>query len=107
MVVAFVMVPKKDGSYRFCVDYRKLNSVTEKDAYPLPYISTILDHLQGATYLSSLDIRSAYWQVMLDDSSKQYTAFTVPSRGLFQFTRLPFGLHNAPATFQRLVDTIL
>lgn len=66
-----------------------------------------MDNLRGAGFLSSLDIKTAYWQVMLDENSKQYTAFTVPSRGLFQFKRLPFGLHNAPATFQRLVDTIL
>lgn len=102
-----LLVPKSNGEQRFCVDFRKLNSVTEKDAYPLPYISSILDKLGGARFLSSLDLKSAYWQVALDESSKQYTAFTVPNKGLFQFTRLPFGLHNAPATFQRLIDTVL
>lgn len=102
-----LLVPKKDGSMRFCVDFRKVNAVSARDAFPLPYISSILDKLGGARYLSSLDMKSAYWQVELEDSSKQYTAFTVPGRGLFQFTRLPFGLHNAPATFQRLIDTIL
>lgn len=101
-----LLVPKPDNSWRFCVDFRKLNKVTERDAYPLPYISDILRKLGGAKYLSSLDIQSAYWQVELEPASKQYTAFTVPSRGLFQFTRMPFGLHNAPATFQRLVDTL-
>lgn len=102
-----LLVPKRDGEMRFCVDFRKLNAVSEKDAFPLPYISSILDKLGGARYLSSLDLKSAYWQVELEESSKQYTAFTVPGRGLFQFCRLPFGLHNAPATFQRLIDTIL
>lgn len=102
-----VMVPKKDKTYRFCVDYRKLNAVTEKDAYPLPYISTILDSLRNAKFLSSLDIKSAYWQILLEEDSRQYTSFTVPGRGLYQFKRLPFGLHNAPATFQRLADTVL
>lgn len=101
-----LLVPKPDKSWRFCVDYRKLNKVTERDAWPLPYISDILRKLGGSRFLSSLDIQSAYWQVELEPSSRQYTAFTVPSRGLFQFTRMPFGLHNAPATFQRLVDNL-
>lgn len=101
-----LLVPKPDKTWRFCVDYRKLNRVTERDAYPLPYISDILRKLGGAKYLSSLDIQSAYWQVEVEPDSRKYTAFTVPSRGLFQFTRMPFGLHNAPATFQRLVDNL-
>lgn len=102
-----LLVPKRDGTQRFCVDFRRVNGVSLKDAYPLPYISATLDKLGGARYLSSLDLQSAYWQVELEESSKQYTAFTVPGRGLFQFCRLPFGLHNAPATFQRLIDTVL
>lgn len=102
-----LLVPKEEGQQRFVVDFRKLNNVSRKDAYPLPYISAILDKLGGARYLSSLDLQSAYWQVELEEDSKQYTAFTVPGRGLFQFRRLPFGLHNAPATFQRLIDTVL
>lgn len=101
-----LLVPKKDGSQRFCVDFRKLNKVTKRDAYPLPYISSILSKLGGAKYLSSLDLKSGYWQVELDETSKQYTAFTVPGRVLFQFTRLSFGIANAPSTFQRLVDTV-
>lgn len=101
-----LMVPKGEGKYRFCVDYRKLNAVTEKNAYPLPYISTILDNLGSARYLSSLDIKSAYWQIPLSHNSRKYTAFTIPGRGLFHFKRLPFGLSNAPATFQALVDKI-
>lgn len=102
-----LLVPKKDGTHRFCVDFRRVNKVSQKDAYPLPYISATLDKLGNARYLSSLDLQSAYWQVELEETSKQYTAFTVPGRGLFQFRRLPFGLHNAPATFQRLIDTVL
>lgn len=102
-----LLVPKKDGTQRFCVDFRKLNSVTEKDAYPLPYISSILSKLGSTRYISSLDIKSAYWQVELDAQSRLYTAFTVPGRGLYQFTRMPYGLSNAPATFQRLVDVVL
>lgn len=101
-----LMIPKKDKTYRFCVDFRKLNAVSDKCAYPIPYISSILDKLGNARYLTTLDIRSAYWQIPLDSNSKKYTAFTIPGRGLFQFCRMPFGLHGAPATFQALVDKI-
>lgn len=102
-----VMVKKKDNSYRFCVDFRKLNAVTEKDAYAIPYVSHTLDKLSKAKYFSTIDIKSAFWQIKLDEDSKKYTAFTVPNRGLFHFNRLPFGLHNSSATFQRLIDSII
>lgn len=102
-----LLVPKKDGGFRFCVDYRKLNAVTKKDAYPLPYISTILDQLRDARFMSSLDIKSAYWQIKMAEDSKEYTAFTVPNRGLYQFKRMPFGLHGSPALWQRLIDKVL
>lgn len=102
-----VMVRKKDGSYRFCVDYRKLNAVTMRDSYPLPMVADTLDKLKDARYLSSLDIKSAYWQVPLAKDSRQYTAFSVPNRGLYQFCRMPMGLHNSAATWQRLMDSIL
>lgn len=102
-----LMIPKKDNTYRFCVDFRKLNRVSERSAYPLPFISSILDKLGNCRYLTSLDIRYAYWQIPLEESSKKYTAFTIPGRGLYQFTRMPFGLHGAPATCQSLVDKIL
>lgn len=102
-----ILVPKKDGTQRFCVDFRQLNAVTKKDAYPLPYISSILDRLRDARYLSSIDIKSAYWQVPIAENSREKTAFTVPGMGLFQFKRMPYGLTNAPATFQRLIDSVL
>lgn len=102
-----LMVPKKDGSLRFCVDFRKINQVIEKDAYPLPYISNTLDKLRNAQYLSSLDIKSAYWQIPLHPDSQPYTAFTVPNRGLFEFCRLPFGLTTAPSVFQRIIDRVI
>lgn len=102
-----LLVPKKDKSYRFVVDYRKLNRVTRKDAYPLPYISHTLDKLRDARYLTSLDIKSAYFQIPMAESSKQYTAFTVPNRGLFQFRRLPMGLSGSPAVWQRFIDRVL
>nr|WP_253308879.1 reverse transcriptase family protein [Rickettsia endosymbiont of Ceutorhynchus assimilis] len=98
---------KKDNSYRVCLDFRMLNKVTKKDSYPIPYISSILDNLRNARYLSSIDIKSAFWQVPLSENSREFTAFTVPGRGLFQFCRMPFGLTNAPATWQRIVDNAL
>lgn len=102
-----VLVKKPNNEYRFCVDYRSVNKVTKRDAYAIPYISMILDRLRNCKYLSSVDLKSAYWQMPLEESSKEKTAFTVPGRGLFQFRRMPFGLHNAPATWQRFVDNTL
>lgn len=102
-----LLVPKKDKTYRFVVDYRKLNNVTEKDAYPLPYISHTLDKLRDARYLTSLDIKSAYFQIPIAENSRKYTAFTVPNRGLFQFRRLPMGLSGSPAVWQRFIDRVI
>lgn len=102
-----VLLDKPDGSKRFCVNYRKLNAVTNRDAYPLPQVTVILDRLRDARYLSSLDIKSAYWQIPMAKESQDKTAFTVPGRGLFEFTRMPFGLHNAPATWQRFIDSVI
>jgi transposase InsO family protein len=102
-----VLAKKKDGKYRFCIDFRKVNEVTRKDAYPLPFINVILDKLRRARYISTIDLKSGYWQVPLTPVSKPITAFTVPSRGLYQFRVMPFGLHSAPATFQRLMDRVI
>uniref|UniRef100_A0A1Y1K180 RNA-directed DNA polymerase n=2 Tax=Photinus pyralis TaxID=7054 RepID=A0A1Y1K180_PHOPY len=101
-----VLVKKKDNSYRLCFDGRKLNSVTKKDAYPLPYLTTILDKLRDAHYLTSIDLRQAFYQIPLHPESCEKTAFTVPKRGLFEYTVMPFGIANAPATQQRLMDYI-
>lgn len=101
-----LMTPKANGELRFCLDSRKLNAVSKHDAYPLPYISQILDRLRDAKYLSSIDLSSAFWQISLDSASKEKTAFTVPGRGLFQFKRMCFGLTGAPATQQRLMDKL-
>ena len=102
-----VLVDKPDGSKRFCVNFRQLNAVTKRDAYPLPQVTTILDRLRDSRYLSSLDIKSAYWQIPLAADSREKTAFTVQGRGLFEFVTMPFGLHNAPATWQRFIDQII
>jgi len=100
-----VVVHKKDGRPRFCIDFRWVNEVTERDA--LPQINATLDKLRGARYLTTLDLQQGYWQIPLAPESRAVTAFTVPGRGLMQFKVMPFGLHSAPATFQRLLDTIL
>lgn len=102
-----LLVAKKNGEQRLCVDFRKLNQVSKKDAYPLPYVSHFLDKLGNAIYLSTIDLKSAFWQIALSKGSRQYTAFTVPGRGLFQFRSMPFGLSNAPASWQRLIDRVL
>ncbi len=101
-----VLVPKKDGSLRFCVDFRYLNSVSRFDSYPTPRIDELVDRLGKAKWITTIDLCKGYWQVPLSVQSKELTAFRTPW-GLFQFSVMPFGLHGAPATFQRLMDWVL
>ena len=99
-----VLVRKKDGSLRFCIDFRMLNSRTKKDAYMLPRFDDTVDLLVGSKYFSKLDLRSGYWQVEMEEDSKQYTAFSVGNLGFYETNRMAFGLVNSGATFQRVME---
>ena len=102
-----MLVRKKDGSLRFCIDFRKLNALTVKDSHPLPCICETLESLAGAGHYSTFDMNSGFWQVPMDEESKQYTAFMLGSMGLYECESMPFGFCNAPPTFQRLMQNCL
>ena len=101
-----VMVRKKDGTHRFCIDYQDLNAVTVPDTFPLPRIDDLLDQLGQSRFFSTLDLASGYWQIRVHPDSREKTAFVTP-QGLFEFRVMPFGLTNAPSVFQRLMQRVL
>eukprot|EP00741_Cyanophora_paradoxa_P009745 tig00000147_g9441.t1 len=101
-----VLAPKKDGTWRFCVDYRRLNAITERDVFPLPRIDDQLDRLRGSMIFSTVDATAGFWQLPLDPASRQYTAFVVPW-GHYEWRVTPFGVTNGPAAFSRAVTAIL
>ena len=101
-----VLVKKKDGDFRFCADFRPLNSVTKKDKYPLPRIDALIDELGPMDTFTTLDARAAYWFIEVEPADRPKTAFSDGYR-LFQFCRLPFGLSTAPSTFQRTMNVLL
>ena len=102
---AVVLVKKKNDELRFCIDLRKLNARTVKDAHSLPRIDETLERLKRSCIFSSLDLKSGYWQVEIEEESKQYTAFTIGPLGFFECNRMPFAATNAPATFQKLMES--
>ena len=101
-----LMVRKKDGTHRFCIDYQQLNAVTKADTYPLPRIDNLLDQLGQCRFFSTLDLASGYWQIRVSLASREKTVFVTPQR-LYEFLVMPFGLTNAPAVFQQLMQRLL
>ena len=101
-----ILLPKKDGGIRVCIDFRDLNTVTKTDAYPLPRIDEMLDRLHGAMYFSKLDCKSAFWMIRMAPASKEIAAVITPF-GKYHFKYMPIGLKNAPATFQQAIDSVL
>jgi len=102
-----VLIRKKSGKLRLCVDYRQLNKITIKDSFALPRIEEIFDCLDGAKYFSTMDMKSGYHQIEVEESHKERTAFTVGSLGFYEYNKMPFGLCNSPATYQRIMQDIL
>ena len=102
-----VLVRKKDGSLCFCIDFCYLNAHTKKDSYPLPRIQEALESLVGTSHFSCLDLKSGFWQIRMDEVSKQYTTFTMGNLGFFECNRMPFRLCNTPATFQQLMQNCM
>ena len=93
-----LLVPKNDGTYRFCTDYRKVNATTKSDSYPIPRVEDCIDRIGCAQYVSKIDLLKGYWQVPLTPKAKEISAFVMPE-GFYQYKVMPFGMKNTPATF--------
>ena len=104
---AVVLVWKKDGGLQFCINFRRLNARTKKDSYPLPHMQEMMESMVRAQFFSTMDLKSRFWQVKMVERSRQYTAFTIGSIGIFEFLWMPYRLCNALATFQRLMQNCL
>jgi len=98
-----ILVPKSDGSYLFCRDYRKVNSVTKSDSYPIPRVGDSIKRIGCAKYVTKLDLLKGYWQVLMTTAAKEISAFVTPKE-FYQYKVMPFGMKNAPATFQRMIN---
>jgi len=101
-----LLVPKGDGTYRFCTDFHKVNSVTKSDSYPIPRVEDCIDYIGCSKYVTKFDLLKGYWQVPLSNRAKEISAFVTPD-GFFQYKVMPFGMKNAPATFQRMLNKII
>ena len=106
MSLPCVLVPKGNGAYRFCTDFQKVNAVTKADSYPIPRVEDCIDHIGVAKFMSKFDLLKGYWQVPLTARAKEISAFVTPD-GFFQYTVMPFGMKNAPATFQRMINKVI
>ena len=101
-----LLVPKGDGTYRFCTDFRKVNSVTKSDSFPIPRVEDCIDRIGSSKYVTKFDLLKGFWQVPLTDRAKEISAFVTPD-GLFQYIVMPFGMKNAHATFQRMINKVI
>ena len=101
-----LLAPKEGGSMRFCTGYRKVNTVTVKDSYPLPRVDDVTDAIGNAKFVTKIDLFKGYYQVELSDNAKEISAFITPF-GLYEYTVMPFGMCNAPSTFQRIINLII
>ena len=98
-----ILVPKQDGTFRMCTDYRKVNTVTKTDSFPVPRMDDYIDNIGQAKYVTKFDLLKGFWQIPLTDGAKEISAFVTPD-GLFQYKVMPFGMKNSPAFFQRLIN---
>ncbi len=101
-----ILVPKPDGTYRICTDYCKVNNITKSDTFPIPCIDDCIDKIGNAKYVTKFDLLKGFWQIPLTDRAKEISAFITLS-GLYQYKVMPFGMKNSPATFQRLINSIV